>query len=265
MGAIAGAAIGAAAIIGSGLLGKKTERDIAAADRRLQYDFAQQGIQWRVADAKKAGVHPLYALGANIPTYSPVARAGGDSFAESLGLAGQKIGDAIGQRADEERRKKDEARRRALEDDRIRAETQLLRSQIAGQNLKNVNSNRPPVVGNQLIPGQSGGSGALRSYAGGMRVVHFRDAGDKRSYQVFYPGEATHQDLEDTIGASAELVSAARTFNQPDRRKKWGPHGWKRWRSDVKVEELPGAWTLRSGSPKRSRRSYDPYQSLRRR
>lgn len=37
-----------------------------------QYDFAKNGIGWRVADAKKNGIHPLYALGANTPTYTPV-------------------------------------------------------------------------------------------------------------------------------------------------------------------------------------------------
>lgn len=39
---------------------------------KLQREFAQNGIQWRVADAKKAGIHPLYALGANTATYTPV-------------------------------------------------------------------------------------------------------------------------------------------------------------------------------------------------
>lgn len=39
---------------------------------QYQFDFAQKGIGWRVSDAKKSGIHPLYALGANIPTYTPV-------------------------------------------------------------------------------------------------------------------------------------------------------------------------------------------------
>lgn len=37
----------------------------------LQKDFANNSIQWKVADARKAGIHPLYALGAstNMPTF----------------------------------------------------------------------------------------------------------------------------------------------------------------------------------------------------
>ena len=35
----------------------------------------QRGIQWRVADAKKAGIHPLYALGASTPS-SPIPSSG---------------------------------------------------------------------------------------------------------------------------------------------------------------------------------------------
>lgn len=52
--------------------------------------FAQNSIQWRVADAMKAGVHPLYALGA--PTFSPAAQvAGGSSFSD----VGQDISRAM--------------------------------------------------------------------------------------------------------------------------------------------------------------------------
>jgi hypothetical protein len=43
-------------------------------EQQLQYqkDFAQQGVTWRVADAKKAGIHPLAALGANTISYAPM-------------------------------------------------------------------------------------------------------------------------------------------------------------------------------------------------
>lgn len=39
------------------------------ADR--QREFAQMGVRWRVADARAAGLHPLFALGANTPSYQP--------------------------------------------------------------------------------------------------------------------------------------------------------------------------------------------------
>lgn len=57
--------------------------------QRLQMDtqreFAQNGIRWRVEDAKAAGLHPLAAIGAAGASYSPVISAGGDSLGDRLG------------------------------------------------------------------------------------------------------------------------------------------------------------------------------------
>lgn len=39
---------------------------------RNQREFAQNSIQWKVNDAKKAGIHPLMALGNNATSYTPV-------------------------------------------------------------------------------------------------------------------------------------------------------------------------------------------------
>ena len=49
---------------------KQMQREIAR-----QYEFAQNTIQWKVDDAKEAGLHPLYALGASTQTPT-VVRAG---------------------------------------------------------------------------------------------------------------------------------------------------------------------------------------------
>jgi hypothetical protein len=82
-------AIGIGANLAGGLLGRSESRR----QEGLQREFAQKGIQWRVADAKKAGIHPLYALGSNTPTYSPVGSQG--SLGRALGAAGQDISTAI--------------------------------------------------------------------------------------------------------------------------------------------------------------------------
>lgn len=66
-----------------------------AADKQMdmQKEFAQKGIRWRVNDAQKAGIHPLYALGANTTSYSPVS-VGGD-LASGISAAGENIGRAV--------------------------------------------------------------------------------------------------------------------------------------------------------------------------
>lgn len=74
----------------------KAMKQNAALDRQMQLDFAQQGIQWKVADAKRAGVHPLAALGVMPSSYSPVGLhldsggGFGDVF-RSLGAMGQNL------------------------------------------------------------------------------------------------------------------------------------------------------------------------------
>jgi len=80
------AIIGAAGAVADHFLAKEA----ANKQYKQQKEFAQSGIQWRVKDAEKAGIHPLYALGAQTTSYSPVS-VGGGSFAD----VGQNIGRAI--------------------------------------------------------------------------------------------------------------------------------------------------------------------------
>lgn len=83
-----GAILGAA----SSVLGSVLKNSQANKQAALQKQFAQSGIQWKVADAEKAGIHPLYALGANTISYQPT-----DVGSSDLGIpeAGQQIGRAI--------------------------------------------------------------------------------------------------------------------------------------------------------------------------
>lgn len=82
--------------------------DLANAEknRQMQYEFAQNGIRWRVADAKAAGLHPLAALGMSGASATPIAigpgynvdtGSGGRSpdIGASLANMGQGIGRAM--------------------------------------------------------------------------------------------------------------------------------------------------------------------------
>lgn len=97
-----GALIGAATSVAGGLLGAKSQKEAnRAAEAQnerniaLQKEFAQSGIQWKVKDAERAGVHPLYALGANTTSFQPTNVGGGATDFGFLGDAGQNIGRAI--------------------------------------------------------------------------------------------------------------------------------------------------------------------------
>lgn len=100
-------------------------------DRAMQKEFAQSGIQWKVEDAKKAGIHPLAALGAQTTSYSPVS-VGGPSIASSLAGAGQDISNAIDpSRPSSERVAAYNQTVQDLQVKRMGLENELLASQIA--------------------------------------------------------------------------------------------------------------------------------------
>lgn len=116
-------------------------------DRALQKEFAQSGIRWRLADAKAAGVHPLYALGGAGATYSPsaisldVPRAQApqveayrsrDTLGPALAAAGQDVGRAM--MATYTQGQRDEAFEQSVRDVTLQNYTlrnELLMSQIA--------------------------------------------------------------------------------------------------------------------------------------
>lgn len=56
-------------------------------------EMAQNSIQYRVEDAKKAGLHPLYAIGAN--TYSPSSAFVGGQASPGIADAGRHIGQGV--------------------------------------------------------------------------------------------------------------------------------------------------------------------------
>lgn len=131
-----GSVLSAGASILGGVLGGKGDSDAAANqfnwNAALQREFAQNGIRWRVADAKAAGIHPLYALGGGGPTFSPSTFIPGDSgngLVEGLSKAGQDIGRAIDSTRTAE--EKFEARRRDLQLENDELQNQYLRAQIA--------------------------------------------------------------------------------------------------------------------------------------
>lgn len=99
---IGGALIGAGSSILGGLMG----RDSASSQQRraidLQREFAQHGIQWKVEDAQRAGVHPVYALGAS--TSGPSIPVMEDPLGRSISEAGQSIARSVAAQESPEQR-----------------------------------------------------------------------------------------------------------------------------------------------------------------
>lgn len=125
-------------------------------DRQLQKDFAQQGIRWRTEDAKAAGIHPLYAMGASIPTFSPSpSNIGGDtSLGPGLKSAGQDITRAI--TATQTRKQRTSGIAYNLSIERAQLENDLLRSRIALNT--QTGPALPSALDSNLLPGQGDSS-----------------------------------------------------------------------------------------------------------
>ena len=85
----------AGGLLGSGLDSYFSRE--AREDDYAQQDRANQNrISWTVADAKRAGVHPLYALGA--PSMSAGGNVSATNFTQGFGQAGAAIDNAVSAR-----------------------------------------------------------------------------------------------------------------------------------------------------------------------
>lgn len=139
-------AIPAAAQAASALSGQDANRKAANRNIDMQREFAQNGIQWRVADAKAAGIHPLYALGGGGASFSPVQSVGG---LDLTGM-GQDLGRAFLQGQTQDQRNDALGdfikRQEAAQEDRDftrasrRLELEERNARIAGQVINNENA-----------------------------------------------------------------------------------------------------------------------------
>lgn len=99
-----GAAISAGSAIVGGMMNRAQadksnaiQQAQARDNEKNQREFAQQGIRWRVQDAEAAGIHPLYALGAQTNSFSPVSlgTTTDTSLGSAVASAGQDVSRAM--------------------------------------------------------------------------------------------------------------------------------------------------------------------------
>lgn len=122
------------------------QREMATRNEYLQQLFASNQLQWKAQDARNAGIHPVFAMGAQpfVPQGSSAAGTqlpSGDGGGEFLARMGQDVGRAITAYQTHQERKEAlslqsaqmalATERAALENQRTVAETDLIRSQIA--------------------------------------------------------------------------------------------------------------------------------------
>lgn len=191
----------------------------------LQKQFAQQGIQWKVADARAAGVHPMFALGANTVSFAPQSL--GDVGTEAMSRAGQDIGRAISSTQSLSTREKNyTAAAQALALEKGGLENELLKSQILREK-RALMPGGPAAAVSQLVPGQAS--------------------------SVVVPKSDKFEDRPRLAVGGRELVTDPGTSNAEDFEKRYGemsdwfygPQVWmrdhnSRMRSDQFARELLG-------------------------
>lgn len=202
----------------------------SAADKQaqLQKEFAKNGIRWKVADAEAAGIHPLYALGAQTASYSPVS-VGGTDFAN----AGQNLGTAI-QAMTTPKEKADGYLKtvQGLTLQKMGLENDLLASQIR---MLNQPGRGPGMPADRMIPGQ-GSTAANTLTAGGGPVL---TKGADTPAQAF---EDQYGEVASEIAGIGNLLS--------DLGKTYGPQLQKDWAATVDL------WTDRLTRLGAKRRNY---------
>lgn len=186
--------IGGALISGAGsLLGNLFGSSQAAKQAKMQKEFAQNGIRWRVEDAKKAGIHPLYALGAPVTPYSPVSVGDG-----GFGALGQDLSRAyMATRTEGEKVDLFTQKSQALQLQRLGLENELLAAQIA-----NAKAPTPPFPGSQyLLSGQTQ-SGPIRNYEN-VPIPYVGSAVSETGGRIPVPSEQMADRMEDNILSQA--------------------------------------------------------------
>jgi hypothetical protein len=198
-----GSVIGAAGGIASSIFGgnsqkKANEQNLQLAREQLAYqkELAKNQIQWRVNDAKAAGLHPLAALGVSSMSYSPVSGSavGADysGVGQSLQQMGQDIDRARMAGLDREERKK----ALALQDTQtaLALKNQELNNQILEQELLS----RRVKLFQQLTPGMASLHGLdRRKYA----IPGQDDAVMPRAEGTVATGEPRYQFMQTPNGS----------------------------------------------------------------
>jgi len=91
---VTGAAlIGVGSAVAGGIIGDKSARRAAKQNAAAQERFAKEGIRWKVADAKAAGILPEYALGASTHSFQPTFT--GDQSGSIIAEAGQNVARSV--------------------------------------------------------------------------------------------------------------------------------------------------------------------------
>lgn len=255
---VTAAAVGGTALdFAGGLIGSSKSSKDAKKNRILQESMAKHGIRWRVDDAKRAGLHPLAALGANISMPNPVMSGSGEIISNAMSNMGQNISRAAQAHVTRDERVQAQAMN-TLAIERAGLENELLRTQISSIGRPTTPS-LPSATDNPIIPGQGdsfpsaavdvvpnqlNASEASQPWKEAGAVSDYTFARTKNGYAVV-PSKDFKDRSEDML--IPELMWAARNLIRPAMPRgetpgkppmEWLPRGAKDWKYDWRYSEF---------------------------
>lgn len=161
---LAGAIIAAVAAAGAAVVADqnaKKQRHQDARQRQIdrikQDEYAQNSISMKIQDARRAGVHPMYALGAPSMSYTPVSSGSSsgdtDFLAQGINDMGQNIDRAVSATATDTQKKMAAL---ALAGAKTELEGKELDNAIKALEFNRLSTGpaAPPVSGEHFMPGQ---------------------------------------------------------------------------------------------------------------
>lgn len=187
--------IPAAIAAGGALLGGAMDRSARNKQNKRQMDFAKNFLQYRTADAKKAGIHPMAALGA--PTVSPSVSAG-DPMGNAVADA-SKIMSKYAQRK-QEREAQQEVFAQQKKESEARIRESMARSNLANAKAFQLTTENEPI---SLVPEPTNDKIEVigMDAKGNPKVRRYMtSSGEIREFRG-----AKLQDLEDELGEIANL------------------------------------------------------------
>lgn len=222
-----GSVIGAAGGIASSLFGSSSQEkanklNLQLAREQLAYqkELAHNQVQWRVEDAKKAGLHPLAALGVSPMSYSPVSGSAVGADYSGVGQSLQQMGQDIdrARMAGLDR----EERRRALELQDTQTALALRNQELNNQILEQELVSRRVKLFQQLTPGMASLYGLdRRRYA----IPGQDDAVMPRAEGTVATGDKQYQFMQRPNGSYTLQPSDSYAQNYEDKALiEWLPH-----------------------------------------
>lgn len=219
----------------AGLAGKGLDYFLgkSQADRNaaMQMQFAKSGIQWRVKDAQKAGIHPLYALGAQTHSFQP------QTVGSDFGSMGQDFQRAINATASVSQRAIND-KFQTLQIENMGLQNDILKARLASM-LSTGASNPSFPLDKPIIPGQgSAVPNAVPVAGGSIPVAPTGEAQTPFSIGKYIVPHPLISDLEQVqkrwgdegiLNAIMQIPVAGFDIGNSIKHHLMGNRGWRSW------------------------------------